>query len=157
MQAGAGKKHDPHMQHAQSIEIEAPPGVVWAVLADVQRWPSWTESVRRVEVLDEAALGTGLRARLDILGAPAAGTWEVTSYSDGKEFTWENRAPGVRTRAWHAVEPDGPGSRVTLGIEQTGPGTWLLRPWLSHVNRRNLSMESQGLKRQAEARVAARA
>lgn len=140
------------MEHTQSIEIEAPPGVVWDVLTDIEQWPTWTDSVKSIEVLDEARLATGLRARLDILGAPTAGTWEVTSYSEGREFTWENRAPGVRTNAWHTVEPDGNGSRVTLGIEQTGPGTWLLRPWLSHVNRRNLRMESEGLKRAAEAR-----
>ena len=142
------------METVRSIDIDAPPGAVWNVLADVARWPSWTASVKKAELVEGEMLGRNAKARLDILGAPAGGTWTVTVFNEGREFCWENRAPGVHTIASHIVEPRDGGSHVTLGVHQSGPGAWLLWPWLRHVNSRNLRMESEGLKRAAEASAA---
>lgn len=45
------------MRHDSSADIPAPRDEVWEVLADVERWPEWTPTVRRLEV---GALTTGL-------------------------------------------------------------------------------------------------
>ena len=34
-------------------EVEAPPSVVWAVVADHENWPTWFDAVDRVEVIDD--------------------------------------------------------------------------------------------------------
>jgi len=52
------------MHFTDSIDIQAPTEVVWAVWSDIERWPEWTASVARVERLDPGALAVGLRARI---------------------------------------------------------------------------------------------
>jgi uncharacterized protein YndB with AHSA1/START domain len=137
------------MQYQLTIDIDASPERVWAILADLERWPTWTESISKVELIDDGPLREGQRARVSVRGAPA-GTWTVATVTPGREFSWTFRAPGLRTRATHDIESVGNGSRVTLGVEQSGPATIVMRAWLNRVNRRNVAMEAAGLKRAAE-------
>ena len=36
------------MEVENTIHIEAPPAIVWAVTVDVERWPEWTPTVESV-------------------------------------------------------------------------------------------------------------
>ncbi|MBI5949675.1 MAG: SRPBCC family protein [Chloroflexi bacterium] len=141
------------MRYERSIEIAAPPAVVWSILQDVSRWPEWTDSVRTVELIGDGPFGPGKRARLDVLGAPPA-VWTVTAIDEGRSFTWESRARGVHTIAGHVIEPSGAGSRVTLTVEMSGLMASIFRPMIARVSRRNLAMEAEGLKRRSEGLVA---
>jgi len=67
---------------AARAESDAPPGDVFAVLADHNRWPEWFPAVRKVMVLGAAA-GVGARRRVAITGATV----------DEEFIVWE---PGVR-------------------------------------------------------------
>ncbi len=98
----------------RSIQINAPPAAVWAVMVDVERWPRWAESVRTVERLDDGAFGLGSEAQLRVRGAPTS-VFSVTEFTDGRSFTWDTRTRGIRAGASHVIEADGDGSNVTLG------------------------------------------
>lgn len=138
------------MKYERSIEIAAPPEKVWEVMADLEGWPSWTASFKSLSLLDPLPIREGLRAKVAVKGGPT-GTWTVTECEPGRQFTWKNKAPGVRSTGYHAVEPLGENrSRVTLRAEMEGIGALLLRPMLARVAHRNLEMESEGLKRAAE-------
>ena len=97
----------------------------WQALTDVEGWPQIIaiyESVRRGE---RGPLQVGSTAEIKQKGL-RAGTWRVTAMTNGRDFTWENTHPGVRSIARHAVvEEPGGRVRIDLTIEQNG---WLAGP-----------------------------
>lgn len=138
------------MQFETSIDIDADPSAVWAALTDVERWPTWTASMTKVERLDEGPFSVGSKARIRQPKLPVT-VWEVVDVEPDCAFAWVSRAPGSTTRAEHRVVPrSGGGASVTLTVRLTGllaPVVWLLT---SRVTRRYVRMEAAGLKQHCE-------
>jgi uncharacterized membrane protein len=127
------------------VDIAAPPALVYAVMADVERWPEWTASISRVVPLTPGALGVGSRFCIHQPKLPPA-RWQVIDMRPGEGFAWVSVAPGVRVTATHEVVANPTGSRVTLSIRYEGLfGSWLAR-WTHNLNERYLAMEAEGLK-----------
>lgn len=131
------------------IDINAPPEVVWDVTRDVERWPEWTPTVTSATLLGERTLRLGATARIKQPGQAEA-QWVVTSFEDGRRFTWETRRPGLRMIATHEIFPERSGARNVLVMEAKGLLALLLAPVLRGVIRRALAMENQGLKQRCE-------
>lgn len=138
------------MDLEQTIDIDAPPERVWAVLADVERWPEWTASVKSIERLDDGPLAVGSRARVRQPRFPVL-EWRVTEVEPNRGFKWETRSPGSHGIADHRIEPTTSGSRVTLSVHQTGFLAAVMSPFFAGIGRRYIAMEAQGLKRRSEA------
>jgi hypothetical protein len=137
------------VEQRTSIEVAAPPGRVWEVLADVERWPEWTDSVTSVERLDPGPLQIGSKTRIRQPRLPVA-VWEVTEVVEGSHFVWVAKGPGVTTVGGHYVENDGTGARAISRVDQQGPGGWLIGVLTKGLTNRYLAMESAGLKARAE-------
>jgi len=138
------------MELADRVIVAAPPARVWAVWADVERWPEWTASVTRIEPLS-GPLGPGARFRI---AQPrlAVLVWEVTAYDAGVSWAWVARSAGATTTGFHAVRAEGDGTVADMRIVHEG---WLGRPvgWLlAGLTRRYMALEGAGLKRVAEER-----
>jgi uncharacterized protein YndB with AHSA1/START domain len=127
-----------------SVDIAAPPERVWAVMADVERWPEWTRSVTRIQRLDHGPLAVGSRARIRQPRLPPA-VWEVSELVEGRSFTWVTRSPGVRVMAKHAVEPVAGGARATLSLRFSGPLGALVARVTRRLNEHYLELEAKGL------------
>jgi uncharacterized membrane protein len=138
------------MKTVTTVEIEAPAPAVWAVLADVTRWPEWTPTMNEVRLRDADTLGPASRADIRQPKLPKA-VWTVTEFEDGHRFAWAARGLGFRTVGDHLVEPlDGGRCRVTLGVETTGP---LARPFwriAGDLTERYVATEAASLKRHCE-------
>jgi uncharacterized protein YndB with AHSA1/START domain len=114
-----------------AVDINAPPDRVWAVMRDVESWPEWTPSVKKIRRLDKGSLAVGSRAIIWQPKLPPA-KWRVTELDDSrKSFTWETRGPGMRLQARHWVEAAGSTSRATLSIQFSG----LLGPLFASLTR----------------------
>jgi uncharacterized membrane protein len=126
---------------------------VWRVWADVERWPEWTASMRKITRLDEGPLRLGSSARVQA-NAPPTADWRVTEFDDGRFFKWEAEMPAARAVGMHLVEPDGPGAKATMTIAiEGGLLMTLLTPLFAAMSRRNLRLEADGLKRCCEEEV----
>ena len=138
--------------HAQdTIDINASPDAVWGVYADVERWPTWTASMRSVELADGGGLAVGAAARIDQPRLPRV-TWTVTELTPGRSWAWEARSPGAHTVARHVITPIGDGaSRVETSVDQNGPIGALVGRLYAGLTRRYLRMEAEGLKARCEA------
>ena len=65
-----------------SVEIDAPIGQVWAVLADIERQPEWMRDLREVRLLTPAPVGVGTRAvgRVQAFGIAVEDPIEITVF-----------------------------------------------------------------------------
>jgi hypothetical protein len=132
-----------------SIDIEAPPAKIFAVLCDVESWPEWNASVTSITRMDKGAFGLGSRALVQQPGLKPA-VWQVIAFADGRRFTWVTVNPGIRTEGDHVIDPAGAGSRVTLSLRFSGLLAPLVRRIYRGLSGRLLLLEAEGLKARCE-------
>ena len=137
------------VEHEETVRVSASPEKVWAVYTDVERWPEWTPVMKKIERLEDGPLALGSTARIEAKGGPPS-VWTVTEFTEGRSFTWESKARGVKLVAWHVIDADGEGSRVRLGVRMTGLMATLLGPFLRSMAKRNVKTEAEGLKQRCE-------
>lgn len=137
-------------EHSIAIDIAAPPGRVWAVMRDVERWPEWTASMRSVRLRGPGPVAVGSRVVVRQPKLPPA-WWKVVALAPERGFTWVSVAPGVRVTADHTIEPTPAGSRVTLAVRYGGILSGLLEFLTRGITLRYLKLEAEGLKRRSEA------
>jgi hypothetical protein len=138
------------MNFEQSTSTAASLTEAWSALADVASLPKWTSSMTSVEPLDGADLRTGRRYRITQPRMPVL-VWHVSEVHEGESYIWENRLPGVHTVAYHqvAAEPGG-GTRITIGIRQSGWFAGIAGALTGRRTRRYLELEAAGLKAASE-------
>jgi ribosome-associated toxin RatA of RatAB toxin-antitoxin module len=95
-----------------SVEIDAAPAAVLAVVGDFESYPEWTGAVREVEVLDPGTDGRARRVRF-VLDAGAIRDTYVLDY------TWDVAADGIGTLSWTLVE---------AGVLKAMDGSYQLAP-----------------------------
>ncbi|HYB83258.1 MAG TPA: SRPBCC family protein [Mycobacterium sp.] len=138
------------MFNEDSVEIDAPPQLVWDVFSDVERWPEWTASVTSLVGLDGSILAVGRRfaikqPRLQKL------VWTVTEIDPGTSWTWVHRSAGVLVSARHyvTVQPDGR-TLVRQQLDQGGVLGALVGRLTVKRTKRYLQLEARGLKARSE-------
>ncbi|ABK69340.1 MULTISPECIES: SRPBCC family protein [Mycobacterium avium complex (MAC)] len=133
-----------------SVEIDAPPRLVWDVFTDVERWPEWTASVTSLTGLDGPALAVGRRFAIKQPGM-AKLVWQVTELIPGASWTWVQRSPGARVAATHHVSArPGGGTLVRQQLDQRGALGALVGRLMAKKTKRFLALEARGLKARAE-------
>ena len=137
------------MEYHVTATAGAPPAQVYRLFIDVERWPELTQSIRSVRRLDSGPIRVGSEAIVKQPGLPQA-RWRVTEMDPDRSFTWETKNGGVTTVGDHRVEPDGPGSKITITLRLHGPLARLVYPFTARLSRRYLSMEIEGFRRTAE-------
>lgn len=130
--------------------VHAPQEHVWAVLADVTRWPRWLPTVTSVEPLGPPALEVGARYRLRQPRLRPA-VWQVVTYAPPARFSWESRSPGVRALADHVLQPlAGPATQVSLEVAFTGSLAWIAGLVAGRITREYLEREAAALRAELE-------
>lgn len=133
-----------------SVEIDAPPHLVWQVFSDVERWPDWTASVTSLVGRDGPDLAVGKRFAIKQPGMQKL-VWRVTEIEPGSSWTWVQRSPGVLVTARHYVSAQ-PGGRtlVRQQLDQRGALGALVARLMVKKTRRFLELEGQGLRARSE-------
>lgn len=109
-------------------------------------WPAWLPTVTSVTHV-AGTPPSGLGASYAVVQPRLRkAVWTVTSWTDGLEFTWESRLPGLRTTGTHSVAPgpDG-GTVVELGVTWAGPIAGLVRAAYGRLTQRYIETEAAAL------------
>jgi uncharacterized membrane protein len=155
-----------------SVRIAASAPQVWSVLRDVERWPEWTTTVRRVRRVESAPEyvpgedgPAGELTEGDIVSIKQPGlptlSWRVVEWRPNALFAWASTSAGLRTVAEHRVEesPAVPGLHcageragvtVTLTLRQTGPLAGLAALLAGRRTRRYVDTEAASLRARCE-------
>lgn len=137
------------MRWENVVEINAPLEVVWQLTVDVERWPSISPTMQRVELLDGGPLRLGSRARIK-QPAQSATVWTVVSFAAEDHFFWQTRRLGMTMTGAHIVEKRLGRCRNFLSLEIQGRGSEMLGQIINLAIRRSLALENAGFKRAAE-------
>jgi uncharacterized membrane protein len=137
------------MRYTREEIVHAPADRVWQLLVDVERWPTWTASMKEIKRLEDGPLVVGSRSRvIQPKGRPTV--WTVTELEPGRNFTWVASRPGLSLAAVHRIGDAGDGVRTTLEFTASGPLAWLTFLIAGSRVRCYVDMENAGLKRAAE-------
>ncbi|SDU95538.1 Polyketide cyclase / dehydrase and lipid transport [Microlunatus sagamiharensis] len=117
-------------QTSSSVDIDAGPDAVMAVIADVEDYPAWVDSMRRVTVLTEAD-GRPEQVEME-LAHPLFSDTYVLAYDWRPELVSWHLVRGRLLTAMdgsYALAPKGAGTTVTytLSVDTTMPMIGLLR------------------------------
>jgi uncharacterized protein YndB with AHSA1/START domain len=138
------------MQTVERVVINASPAAIWQVLADVERWPTWTPTVLNVEPLTRDGFRIGAKYRVT-QPRLRPGVYEVTERVPHQAFTWVQKAPGATMIADHRLTAsDGSGTEVELSFSTEG----LLGAILGSMNAKTIAdyvkTEAKSLKQHCE-------
>ena len=115
-----------------SVDIDATPERVWAVVGDVTRMPQWSPELRRLIVLGRKPVRVGTT----LLGLNRRGwavwptTSKVTRLEPGRAVAWHTRESGATWSYELAATGNGSGTRLTgrRDLDSFTLGTTLLGP-----------------------------
>lgn len=104
----------------QTIAIDAEPGKVMAVIADIGAYPEWVSEYKETEVLDTDSEGRVKRARL-VLDAGVLKDTQVLEYAwspDGRKVTWTLAESSLlrSLEGTYLLAPKGSGTEVTYEL-----------------------------------------
>jgi uncharacterized membrane protein len=143
------------MRVAESIDVSAPPDLVWDVVSDPERYLHFMSGVTRWSV--EGAQPTGLGARYRMLlrvgSAEVGGLIELVEFKPARDLAWTS-VTGIDQRGrWRIRERD-EGARVELrlqyGVAGSGVWGWLAENLAARTVRGHLRRSLQQLKRAVE-------
>ena len=103
----------------KTIEIDAPPEKVFAVLSDITKFTKHEKGVNRVEILSKQSQGVGVHSRWTIEREEGIVTWEekVTHWEPSRLFRFEVITPEYKAEGWHKLSPlkNGQATRLEFG------------------------------------------
>ena len=148
------------------IHIDAPPDIVWALLADVERMGEWSPECYRVQWLEEATFPPKPGDRFKGFNRWGLLRWsmtcEIQAAEPGRELTWSTvRGDSEIVRWRYGLEPASSGTDVTESFQAI---RWPLDVWFfedivmrNRDEQRAAAMRTtlQRIKAVAEARAAA--
>jgi carbon monoxide dehydrogenase subunit G len=120
-------------ESTQSIEVDAAPGDVMAVIADFPAYPEWANAVKNTEVLDEFEDGRAREVKFTLDAGPFKDVYTLAYEwaSDGLSVNW-HLVKGQMQKAQkgqYLLTPEGGGTKVTytLAVQLAVPMIGLFR------------------------------
>jgi carbon monoxide dehydrogenase subunit G len=117
------------MKFESSVEINAPVKKVWRLIDDLEEWPQWMPSIKKIERVSKGPLTVGsqlsVTARVSRLTVRLLMT--ITEFVSERAVVMQGRALGTKLTRFYTLEPVNDKTRVTVGGQVSGILAWLAR------------------------------
>ena len=116
------------MRFSSSIVINAPPEKVFALVDNLEDWPLWIPSIKKIEKVSEGPLKEGSRIRVTAKsGVTVKLLMTITEFIPGQRGVLQGRVFGTRMTRYYTFERIEQGTKLTAGGEVKGPLAFLVR------------------------------
>ena len=116
------------MKFSSSVEINAPPEKVWALVNELEEWPQWIPSMKKIEKISEGVLGEGSQIRVTAKSVITVKLlMTITEFVPPQHAVMQGKALGTRMTRYYTLEPVNQGTRLTVGGEVSGLLAFLVR------------------------------
>ena len=143
------------MRVESSLEISAPPALVWEYVSDPSRYLHFMSGITRWEVVGSKRSGLGARYRmlLRVGSAEVGGLIEIVEFKPARDLAWTS-VTGIDQRGRWRIREREAASRVELrlqyGVAGSGIWGWIAESLAARTVRGHLRRSLQQLKRQVE-------
>ena len=136
------------MRFSASVEINAAPEKAWSLVNNVEQWPEWIPSLKKIERVTEGPLGVGSRVLVVARSLITVNLlMTVTEFTAGRRVVMEGKVLGVSMTRYYELEPLGQNrTKLTAGGEVSGILAFLVRRGGQKVSEDIV----QGLKKKVE-------
>jgi hypothetical protein len=141
-------EHAPAVARAE-IEVAAPREIVWAVLTDIDSWPSWNPEVKSASLAGPLAKGTRFRWK----AGPGTITSTLQTVEPPQLIGWTGTTIGIKAIHVYRIEPHGDATIVKSEESWDGLVVRLLRGPLRKTLQRTTESGLRHLKTEAERRA----
>jgi len=117
------------MKFSASAEINASPEKAWALLNNVEEWPKWIPSLKKIEKVTEGPLGVGSQVLVVARSLITVNLlMTITEFVAGRRVVMEGKVLGVKMTRYYEMEPAGQyRTKLMAGGEGSGLLAFLVR------------------------------
>jgi carbon monoxide dehydrogenase subunit G len=116
------------MKFSASVEINASPEKAWPLINNVEEWPKWIPSLKKIEKVSEGSLGVGSRVLVVARSLITVNLlMTITEFVPGRSVVMEGKVLGVKMKRYYEMEPVNGRARLTAGGEVSGMLACLVR------------------------------
>lgn len=144
-----GINHEAPAVGRSEIEIAAPPEVVWEVLTEIDRWPSWNPDIKSMSLQGDVAEGSVFRWK----AGPGTITSTIRRVEHPRLIAWTGKTFGVKAIHFYRLEPQDGKTLVRTEESFEGITARLMRGSFQKTLDRGLADGLRYLKAEAEKRT----
>ena len=117
------------MKFSASVEITATPEKTWALVNNIEEWPNWIPSLKKIEKITEGPLGVGSQVLVVAKSLITVNLlMTITEFVAGRRVVMEGGVLGVKMTRYYELEPVGQNkAKLTAGGEVSGLLAFLVR------------------------------
>jgi carbon monoxide dehydrogenase subunit G len=117
------------MKFSASVEINSTPEKAWSLINDVEEWPKWIPSLKKIEKVTEAPMDVGSRVLVVARSLITVNLlMTITEFVPGRSVVMEGKVLGVKMKRYYEMEPVAQNkAKLTAGGEVSGLLAFLVR------------------------------
>jgi len=117
------------MKFGASVEINTTSEKAWALVKNVEEWPSWIPSLKKIEKVTKGPMDVGSRVLVVAKSLITVNLlMTITEFVPGRRVVMEGKVLGVKMTRYYEMEPVAQNkAKLTAGGEVSGLLAFLVR------------------------------